>query len=220
MNRQMSITMRTKLATIGLALALNFAVVNAQPQPSRDPLQDIFIPPELVLQHRVDLGLTDQQKQAILSRLDKLRPELEKGQQALQQKVQSMQQLLQDAKLEHPKLVEQFQTILEQENQMKQLQFGMMLLIRETLSPEQRAKAHKLKQNWPQERQDLERRLRSKVEKIEAGMQDLVASGVDPSEIATIMQQQVQPLMNEGNLLEAEAAMDSALKLIQEKNKK
>jgi len=220
MRRQYSMRTTTKLAIIGLAFALNLAATNAQPQPPRDPLQDVFIPPELILQHQADLGLSDQQKQTIRSRLEKLRPELEKKQKALQQQVQTMQQLLQDAKLDEPKLTAQFHTILEHENQAKQLQFNFMLVIRQTLSSEQRAKAQKLKQDWPQARQQLEARLRSKAEKIQAGIQDLAESGADPSEIVTIIQQQVQPLMNEGNILEAEVAMDSALKLLAEKNRK
>ena len=133
----------TKLAIIGLAFALNLAGLNAQPQSSRDPLQDVFIPPELILQHQADLGLSDQQKQTIRSRLETLRPELEKKQQALQQQVQTLQQLLQDAKLDEPKLTAQFRALLEHENQMKQLQFNFMLVIRQTLSPEQRTRAQK-----------------------------------------------------------------------------
>ena len=220
MHRQYSMRTTTKLAIIGLAFALNLATTNAQPQSSRDPLQDIFIPPELILQHQLDLGLSDQQKQTIRSRLEKLRPELEKKQKALQQQVQTMQQLLQDAELDEPKLTAQFRTILEHENQTKQLQFGLMLLIRQTLSSEQQAKAQKLKKDWPQARQQLEARLRSKAEKIQAGIQDLAESGADPSEIVAIMQQQVQSLMNEGSVMEAEAAMDNALKLLAEKNRK
>ena len=215
----MRTTALTKLAALGLVFALNLAGLNAQSEPSRDPLQDIFIPPELILQHQADLGLSEQQKKAIRSRLEKLRPELEEKQQALQQQVQSLQQLLRDTKLEQSKLTTQFRAMLERENEMKQLQFGLMLLIRETLSSEQRAKAEKLKQDWPQARQQLEKRLRSKAEKIQMGIQDLAESGADPSEIVAIMQQQVQPLMNEGNVVEAEAAMDDALKLLAEKRK-
>lgn len=193
--------------------------VNAEPQQPRDQLQDMFLPPELIMQNQEALALSDEQREAIHSRLQKLGPDFEQKQQALQQQFQAMQQLLRDEKIDEPKLMAQFNKILDQENEIKKMQFGLMLHIHETLSSEQRAKAQKLKQEWPQARQKLETRLRSKVEKIHAGVQALAESGTQPSDIAAIMDQ-FQPLMKEGKVKEAEALLDRALKLVEEKNKK
>ena len=212
--------MRITLASIGIAAALQVASgLNAQPQPSQDPLQDMFIPPELIMQYQDELGLSDQQKDALRSRLEKLKPEFEKKQQALQQQIRAVQQLLQEKELDESKANSQFEQILARENEMKKLQFGLMIGIRGILSSEQRAKALKLKQDWPQARQQLEQRLRAKMEKVHAGVQKLVDSGTEPSEVGTLMQQ-FQPLIDAGKVKDAEAVLDQALSLIEEKNKK
>jgi len=174
---------------------------------------------ELIMQYQDELGLSDQQKDALRSRLEKLKPEFEKKQQALQQQIRAVQQLLQEKELDESKANSQFEQILARENEMKKLQFGLMIGIRGILSSEQRAKALKLKQDWPQARQQLEQRLRAKMEKVHAGVQKLVDSGTEPSEVGTLMQQ-FQPLIDAGKVKDAEAVLDQALSLIEEKNKK
>jgi Spy/CpxP family protein refolding chaperone len=212
--------MRKIFATIGIAAALHcVSSLSAQPQPPQDPLQDMFIPPELIMQYQQELGLSEEQKDALHSRLEKLKPDFEKRQQALQQQIQAMQQLLQEQELDESKASKQFEQILTRENEMKKLQFGLMIGIRGILSSEQRAKALKLKQDWPQARRQMEERLRAKMEKIHAGVQKLVDSGTEPSEVGTLMQQ-FQPLIDAGKVKDAEAILDQAISLIDEKSKK
>ena len=197
------------MATLGLSRSFSA-------ESTRDPLQDVFIPPELLMQHKEDLGLSEPQIDAIKSGLEKLRPQIEEKQQALQQRVQTAQELLSADKINEARVMAQFGSILELENEMKKLQFNLMLQIRKTLSADQRTRAQKLKQQWLDERPELQRRIRSKAEKVQEGAQALAQAAIDPSEIGAIMDQ-VPPLMAQGRVKEAEELLDRALKLIEEK---
>jgi hypothetical protein len=60
--------------------------------------------------------------------------------------------------------------------------------------------------------EETTRRLTKKVERVMEGAQKWAASGRDPAEIAKIMQEKFQPLMQAGKVVEAEAVVDGVLK--------
>ena len=58
----------------------------------------------------------------------------------------------------------------------------------------------------------VHQRIAAKVERIKAGVQKMAASGNDPSEILKTMGEKVGPLLDAGNITDAEPLMDSVLK--------
>ncbi len=106
----------------------------------------------------------------------------------------------------------QLDRVLDIERDLKHLHVGLLLAIKNLLTPEQQAKLRKItKDGGEQLLEATRKRLTGKVERVKQGAQQWAASGRDPSAIAKTMEEKVKPLLDAGKVIEAEAELDRLL---------
>lgn len=130
--------MKTKLITtaflFGLIIAAPFKSLHAQ-QP--DPLGENFFPPELIMQNQQAIGLSEDQKNYIISQMQEAQEGFTKLNWSLQKEVELMLKLISQTSADEKKVIEQLQKVLQIEEQVKKKQITLLLRIKNKLTTEQ-----------------------------------------------------------------------------------
>ena len=114
-------------------------------------------------------------------------------------------------------LVAQLGKVIDVERELKQLHTGLLVAIKNLLTPEQQAKLREIaKDGGKQLGEDARKRLTEKVERVTQGAQKRADSGRDPSTILKAMEEKFKPLMEAGKIVEAEAELDRVLKQLKQ----
>ena len=183
-----------------------------------DPFQELFIPPELLLMHQEELGISGEQRDSIRARQEKFQTESERMQKELEKQRDELNALLKRKDAMEGELLAAFEKLLDRERDLRKAQVTFMIEVRKLLSAEQRQKASELKKSPRLGKPEFEARFKEKLERIQEGAQALGNAGVDASEVATLMED-FDPLMKQAKFKEAEAVLDRALKMIAGKKK-
>lgn len=174
-----------------------------------DPLAERLFPPDLILHNGESIGLSDEQRQEILSRVEKAQARFQELQQALRKEQDAMVALLDREKPDETALLKQLDSLIAHERDIKREQFGLMLSLRNLLTAAQQAQLKGLRKTHNPSA--MEARLKEKLARVEAGVQKIASGGGDPSSIAEKMQQ-FPELMRVGKVKEAEGLLDRVLK--------
>jgi Spy/CpxP family protein refolding chaperone len=118
------------------------------PQP-HDPIAGNLFPPELVMQYRRELGLTDEQKAAIKDEAIKASTRFNELQWQMQDEVETMATLMRGPTVDEQKALAQLDKVLNIEREVKRTQIGLAIRIKNKLTSEQQMKLHDLQQNPP-----------------------------------------------------------------------
>lgn len=133
--------MRISTTLAVFAFALVAAVrAPAEPPPGDDPIGRLLFPPDRVLGHALELGLDDAQRKSIRAELQKTQPKFLDLQLDIQAEVEKMTQLLQEKPVEEARVMAQLERVLAIENQAKKTQIGLLVRIKNLLTPAQQAK--------------------------------------------------------------------------------
>ncbi|MEO5816264.1 MAG: hypothetical protein ABIT20_13395 [Gemmatimonadaceae bacterium] len=111
-----------------------------------DPFMRFLFPPELVMQHQAELSLTDAQRNALMTAIQQAQSRFVETQFKLAGEGQKMAGLLQGATVDEAQTLEQVDRILSMEREMKRAQVGLLIRIKNTLTPAQQAKLTQLRQ--------------------------------------------------------------------------
>lgn len=104
-----------------------------------------FFPIELVMRNQQAVGLTAEQQETIRTAMQKTSPRFGELQWQLSAEEESLNTLVKEQKADSDKVLAQLDKVLAIENEMKRLQLGLMLAIKNALTPEQQAKLTELK---------------------------------------------------------------------------
>ena len=184
--------------------------------PPHDPLGEAFFPPELLMQNREEIGLTDAQMESIKGELDKAHARFEELHQQLQKETEAMGALLKPDRVDEAKALAQLEKVLDLERQIKRTHLGLAVAIKNQLTPEQQAKARPIKAKWAEQMAHAKpppQSLQEKMQKVHAGVKRWEEQSRDLSPVGELMQQ-FQPLMQEEKFQEAEAVLDKALAVL------
>lgn len=213
--------MKLKTRLAGILLTFTCPVLWAQ-SPAADPLAENLFPPELVLQHQSDIGLTEEQRNTLIAEVQKAQERFSDLQQRLQKEVEALGVLLKKEQVEEQAALAQFDKVLNQEREVKRAHLALVLGIRSKLTREQQTKLREIKSKIAtgqlRSPEEVERTLQGKMERIQAGVQRWQNDGRDPAAVAETMQE-LEPLMKQGKHKEAEALLDRALKLLSDSEK-
>jgi len=151
-----------KLKVIGL-LAFLFAaavvavsqhppVQESQPQPAhappgQDPLAQNFFPPELLMQHRQSLSLTEEQKAVIKDELLKASARFSDLQWQMQDEMETMVGLTKGANIDEQKVLAELDKILNIEREVKRTQLTLSIRLKNKLTAEQQTKLMEIQRN-------------------------------------------------------------------------
>ena len=213
--------MKLKIAALSILLAFGCPSLRAQSPPA-DPLSENLFPPELVLQHQSEIGLSEQQRNALIADVQNAQERLSKLQERLQKEVESLGALLKKEQVEEQAALAQLDKVLTQEREVKRAHLALALGIRSKLTREQQVKLREVKSKIAtgqiRSLEEVQRVLQGKLQKIQDTVQRWQNDGRDPSAVAEIMQE-FEPLMKQGKHKDAETVLDRALKLLNESEK-
>ena len=115
------------------------------PPPGQDPFGRFLFPPELVMQHQGEINLQDSQRSALQTAIQQAQSKFVEVQWKLSAEGEKLARLLQNATVDETQVLEQVDRILALEREVKRAQMGLMIRIKNTLSPAQQAKLRELR---------------------------------------------------------------------------
>jgi Spy/CpxP family protein refolding chaperone len=132
---------------IVVIVLLNAALVSAQepprpPQqpPDRDPFGEAMFPPELVMQHQREIGLTDEQKAFMRAEIQKATTRFNELQWQLQDAGEALGESMKGNSVNEQQALAQLDKVLDTEREIKHLHVALAIRIKNKLTPEQQAK--------------------------------------------------------------------------------
>ena len=177
-----------------------------------DPFAGAFFPPEMVLLARDQIGLTQEQREAFRARVEKTQPRSDELRMKLEREIAALSSLVKQDRVDEAALGAQLDKVLDVERELKHLHVGLLVAIKNLLTPEQQIKLREIAKNGvAQLTEDARKRLSEKVERVTQAVQKMAASGRDPSAIGKTMGEKVGPLLEAGKAIEAEAELDRLL---------
>lgn len=128
---------------------------NAPGQPPRppeppDPIAQNLFPPEMVMQHRQEIGLTDEQHTAIRQELRKASTRFNELQWQMEDEMETMNKLTNASAVDEQKVMAELDKILNIEREVKRTQLLVSVRIKNKLTAEQQAKLQELRHKPPQ----------------------------------------------------------------------
>ena len=195
-----------------LLLPLIAAVVTLRA--TAEPIQDYLFPPELLVQAKAEMQLSDEQKRHLQEVTEKMEARFRELQERLQKENDALAAIVKPARVDPSAALAQLQKVLAIDNSARQAQLGFMLAIKAELTPEQQEKLAAFRKVQDAERVQMEesqKRIVAKAARVRFNVERLVGDGGDPAPIQAIMEE-VRTLMEKGKIKEAEAAIDRALK--------
>jgi len=152
--------------TIGLlvlvfaaATLLSVALVSAQqpeppqprqqqqppPPPPPDPLGDAIFPPEMVMQHQRELGLTDDQKTFMRGEINRTTARFNELQWQLQDAMEVLHETMKANSVNEQLALSQLDKVLDNEREMKRAHMELAIRIKNKLTPEQQTKLQSMR---------------------------------------------------------------------------
>ncbi len=125
-------------------LLLSFSAVRAQQPPQPDPFAGNLFPPELIMQHQQALGLSEEQKNFLKAELRKLQTRLTELQWDLQDEVEKLAALMKQDQADEAQALTQLDKVLSLEREIKRTHIGLLIRIRNKLTPEQQARLREI----------------------------------------------------------------------------
>ncbi|HKQ77005.1 MAG TPA: periplasmic heavy metal sensor [Blastocatellia bacterium] len=135
--------MRSIIYALGILL-LSFGAVRAQQQPQPDPFAGNLFPPELIMQYQQALGLSEEQKNLLKAELSKLQTRLSELQWDLQGEMEKLAALVKQDQADEAQALTQLDKVLSLEREIKRAHIGLLIRIKNRLTPEQQAKLREI----------------------------------------------------------------------------
>jgi Spy/CpxP family protein refolding chaperone len=147
--------MKRSIVVIALLVAPLAARIDAQgppgggtPGPAHgqpDPFGRHLFPPELVMQHQGQINLQDSQRAALQAAIAQAQTRFVDAQWKISAEGEKLARLLQTPTVDEKLVLEQVDRILDIEREVKRAQMGLMVRIKNTLTPSQQAKLRELR---------------------------------------------------------------------------
>ncbi len=118
-----------------------------QPMPGHDPLAQFIFPPELVMQHQREIGLTDEQKTFLRGEIQRVSLRFTELQWQLQDAMEGLALVMKESSVNEQQALSQLDKILDTEREIKHLHVGLAVRIKNKLTPEQQSKLQAFKQS-------------------------------------------------------------------------
>lgn len=128
-------------ALLAMVLFMTLSLTGlAQENPGKDPLQEFFFPPELVMRYQNEILLTKEQKEMIISTMEEAQKKFTRLQWDLQAEMTALQKLLSEQSVNEANVLTQLDKVLDQERIIKRAQISLMVKIKNALTEDQKVK--------------------------------------------------------------------------------
>jgi Spy/CpxP family protein refolding chaperone len=112
----------------------------APPPPPPDPLGDAIFPPDMVMQHQRELGLTDEQKTFMRGEINRTTARFNELQWQMQDAMEALHETMKANSVNEQLALSQLDKVLDNEREMKRAHMELAIRIKNKLTPEQQAK--------------------------------------------------------------------------------
>ncbi|HWX40404.1 MAG TPA: periplasmic heavy metal sensor [Blastocatellia bacterium] len=137
--------MKATLFFISLVLLIAIQPARAQQPPPQDPFGDSLFPPELVMQHQEEIGLTEEQKNFLKTESRKAALRFTELQWQLSDAAEKMAAVVKQPKVDEHQAIAMLDQVLDAEREIKRLQISLVIRIKNNLTPEQQARLQDIK---------------------------------------------------------------------------
>jgi Spy/CpxP family protein refolding chaperone len=110
------------------------------PHPPHDPLGDAMFPPEMIMQHQRELGLTDDQKTFMRGEINKTTARFNELQWQLQDAMEALHETMKSNTVNEQQALAQLDKVLDGEREIKRLHMELAIRIKNNLTPDQQTK--------------------------------------------------------------------------------
>ena len=115
------------------------------PPPPPDPLGDAIFPPDMVMQHQRELGLTDDQKTFMRAEINRTTTRFNELQWQLQDAMEALHETMKANSVNEQLALSQLDKVLDNEREMKRAHMELAIRIKNKLTAEQQAKLQSMK---------------------------------------------------------------------------
>ena len=152
--KKTKLTVLVVILVIGIILTVAFASAQQsphppQPTPDHDPLAQFMFPPELVMQHQREIGLTAEQKTFLRGEIQRVTLRFTELQWQLQDAMEGLASVMKESSVNEQQALSQLDKILDTEREIKHLHIGLAIRIKNKLTPEQRSRLQGMKRMGP-----------------------------------------------------------------------
>ena len=147
--RRLGLAGLVALAIGAPGLATPASLVAQEPAVQEDPLFGALFPPELIMQHRRAIGLTDEQRDAISRMIEELQGRVVRLQWELLDEMQQLTEIMGQARIDLDRALDQLDSVLDTEKEIKQAHLEMLARIKNLLSPQQQSALERLRDGGP-----------------------------------------------------------------------
>ena len=109
-----------------------------------DPLEEHFVPPEQIMRHQSELGITVAQREEIKQQVRNAQMRFTELQWDLRADLEALSKLLEDRNVSEDVVIEQLDKVLAVEADIKRTQLSMLIALRKVLTEEQLEEARAL----------------------------------------------------------------------------
>ena len=109
-----------------------------------DPFAGAFFPPELVMLAGDRIALTPDQREALHARMEKTKARSDELRKNMERETAALAAMAKQDRVDEASLVAQLDKVLEVEREAKHLHVGMLVAIKNLLTPEQQAKLREI----------------------------------------------------------------------------
>ena len=139
-------------SSLGLVVSLmvcagapNVILAQEEQPLAEDPLFATLFPPELIMQHRRAIGLTDEQRDAISQMIQELQGRVVRLQWVLLDEIQELTGITSGTRVDLDRSLDQMDSVLDTEKEIKQAHLEMLVRIKNLLSADQQATLERLR---------------------------------------------------------------------------
>src|SRR6185295_6190298 len=118
---------------------------NPPQPPPPDPLAHVMFPPELIMGHARQLGLTDDQKTFMRSEIQKTTASFQELQWKLQDQMELLHETMKAPVVNEQQALTQLDKVLDIEREIKRLHIGLAIRLKNRLTPEQQEQLQKMR---------------------------------------------------------------------------
>ena len=204
---------RSRLAVSAgvLGFVLGCGLAAAEETPLASFHEQMFLP-ELILQHREELELTAEQIERIRGHIRGATTDAVQAEKRVEPETRRLSGLLAAENVDESAALAQLDKMLDAEREVKRVHLRVLIRIRNELTTEQRG-ILAAKQKQAPRPDELQRRLRAKLSRIQKEVQRRARAGQPPAEVLRLMPS-FEKEMKAGRPEAAEAVLDRILKLL------
>lgn len=219
--------MNIKISILTVCLLLSGRGLLAQ-NAHNNPVGENFFPPELLMQFGETIGATEEQKNFYQEELQKVQEHASDQQQQMKKEVEALIAVTKGNQLNEAAVLAQVDKVLNVEREMKRTQIGLLVRLKNKLTPEQQTKLIELKkqakptteqQSRSGESEGPAKSFQTKMRHVQELVHKAQTDGRDLSSLQPL-KGELEPLVQEKKFKEAEAVLDRALKILKENGSK